>query len=367
MPGEIKKTEQEPIQLSAADQQVIAFAAKEEAEADRILAEALGKTPEGEGKTPEEEAAEQAATVKAEADKEAEAKKGEKEAVVPDDNKGLNPKTDEDLLAELTVENAKKRISAAQSKMHETNKELNNLKNTSTEEATRLAKENADLRLLIEQASTTPEADKAKAEQLPDATVETDGEIEKGIEAIKAEYPEIGEPMIQLLKRQQTQNKILTDKLNGIEDREIKREAVAKETADNAHLTAVADAHPDYMEIANEPLLDEWIGSLPVMERIGAQAIRKGGETNDVIELLTTFKKENGYTLPDKENEKTPADSKIEKAKKMSTPSFKKAKEVNMVNKKVKFTQEEISKWTEKEWAANEHLVDAALADHAVV
>jgi hypothetical protein len=359
MPGEIKKTEPEQIQLSAADQQVIDFAAKEEAEADRILAEALGK-----GKPPEDEdEAAKAAAVEEVLAKEAE--KGEKEEIVPDDNKGLNPKTDEDLLAELTVENAKKRISAAQNKMHETNKELNNLKNTSTEEATRLAKENAELRLMIEQASTTPEADKAKAEQVPDATVETDGEIEKGIEAIKAEYPEIGEPMIQLLKRQQTQNKILTDKLNGIEDREIKREAVAKETADNAHLTAVADAHPDYLEIANEPLLDEWIGNLPVMERIGAQAIRKGGETNDVIELLTTFKKENGYTLPDKTPEKEIVDSKLAKAKKMATPSFKKAKEVNMVNKKVQFTQEEISKWSEKEWAANEHLVDAALAQGA--
>jgi hypothetical protein len=359
MPGEIKKTEQETVQLSAADQQVIDYAAKEEAEADRILEEAFGqgKPPEGEDKPEEAKEA-----VKAEKE---EPKKAEKEGEGTDENKGLNPKTDEELLAELTVENAKKRISAAQSKMHETNKELNTLKNSSTEEATRLAKENAELRLLIEQASTTPEADRAKAEQTPDATVQADGEIEKSIEAIKAEYPEIGEPMIQLLNRQQAQNKILTDKLNGIEDREVKREAAAKETADNAHLTAVADAHPDYLEIANEPLLDEWIGKLPVMERIGARAIRKGGETNDVIELLTTFKKENGYTLPDKEPEKTPADSKIEKAKKMSTPSFKKAKEVNMVNKKVKFTQEEISKWTEKEWAANEHLVDAALAEGA--
>ncbi len=356
MPGEKgDKTAEEPqLNLSAADKEVLDYSAKEEAEADRIFAEANGLTPEGEEKKPEGE----------EDPKEKEAQKPEvkKADGEVDDTKGLNPKPgDEDLLADLTVENAKKRISAAQTKMHESNKNAN----TSSEEATRLTKENADLKALIEEAATKTTED-TTTEKKTVAPQETDDEVEKSIEAIKAEYPEIGEPMIQLLRRQQTQNKVLTEKLDGIEVREQKREADAKTLADNQHLTAISDAHPDFREISNEPLLDEWIESLPAMEKVGAKSIRKDGATSEVIELLTTFKKANGYLPPDGEVKK-PVNSKVEKAKKMSTPSFKKAKTVDMSDKKVKFTQEQISKWTEKEWLENEAAVDEALAEGLVV
>jgi NADH:ubiquinone oxidoreductase subunit E len=354
MPGEKdnKTAEEAQLNLSVADKEVLDYSAKEEAEADRIFNEANGITPEGEEKKP---GAEEEEVKKVEKQ---EAKKPEGEV---DDTKGLNPKPgDEDLLADLTVENAKKRISAAQSKMHESNKNAN----TSSEEATRLAKENADLKALIEQAATKTE--ETAPEQKAVAPQETDDEVEKSIEAIKAEYPEIGGPMIELLRRQQNQNKVLTEKLDGIEVREQKREADAKTLADNTHLTAISDAHPDFREISNEPLLDEWINSLPTMEKVGAQAIRKDGATDAVIELLTSFKKANGYLPPD-EVTKKPVNSKVEKAKKMSTPSFKKAKEVDVSDRKIKFTQDQISKWTEQEWADNEAAVDAALAEGLVV
>ena len=351
MPGEKKKDETQPeVNLNQADREVLSYAAAEEAEADRILVEAMGQGPE-------EPAKEE--PVKPEAKVE-EPKKVE---VTPEE-KGLNPKTDDDLLADLTVDNAKKRISAAQNKMHESNK----MAKTATEEAARVVKENADLKVLIEQAATqepATTADTPAAETK--APVETDDEVEKSLETLRQEYPEIAEPMVKLLHKQQTQNKILTDKLNGIESREQKRDADAKELADNAHLNAISTAHPDFREISGEPLLDEWINSLPVMEKIGAQAIRKDGNTGDVIELLTTFKKANGYTLPDPETPEDKVDSKLEKAKKMTNPSFKKAKKVNITDKKVKFTQAEIAGWTEKEWTENEAAVDAALAEGLVV
>jgi hypothetical protein len=359
MPGEIKKDEQKQpeVNLSAADREVIDFAAKEEAEADRILAEALGQAPKKKDEPQEPVKEPEKIEVK-----EPENKPEPKEPL--DDNKGLNPKVDEDLLADLTVDNAKKRISAAQAKMHESNK----MAKTATEEATNLVKENADLRALVEQAATQEPA-KAPEGTAPEptATVESDEEVEKSLETLRQEYPEIAEPMVKLLHKQQTQNKILTDKLNGIESREQKRDADAKQVADNAHLTAISTAHPDFREISAEPLLDEWINALPVMEKIGAQAIRKDGDTNDVIELLTTFKKANGYVLPDPTPEADKVDSKLEKAKKMATPSLRKAKEVNITDKKVKFTQDEISKWSEAEWAANEAAVDEALKEGLVV
>ena len=360
MAGQNKEAPQaEPVQLNDADREVLSYAAAEEAEADRIFNEMNGITPAEEPKeVPKEVPKEEP---KAEVVKEVPKAKEE----VVDDTKGLNPSADDDLLADLTVENAKKRISAAQTKMHESNKAAK----TTSEEAARLVKENADLKALIEQAATTPEPAAPVAKEV-EAPQESDTEIEANIEAIKAEYPEIGGPMIELLRRQQTQNKILTDKLNGIEVREEKRVADAEAVANNAHLSAIHDAHPDYKEISVEPLFDEWIDGLPAMERIGAQAIRKDGDTKDVISLLTTFKKANGYIAPDPvEDEPTPGkvDSKLDKARKMTTPSFKKAKEVNIADKKIKFTQAQIAAWTEQEWAENEAAVDAAMAEGLVV
>ncbi len=366
MPGEQKKTEEpkevEP-QLSAADKEVLDYAAAEEAEADRIFNEMNGIKPD-ETKEPVKEEPKVAVKEEPKVEVKEPVVEVPKEAVKPDETKGLNPGTDDDLAAGLTVENAKKRISAAQNKMHESNK----MAKTSTEEATRLVKENADLKALIEQAATTPE--EKPPEKKVEKPTETDDEIEANIEAIKTEYPEIGAPMLELLRRQQTQNKYLTDKLDSIEVREQKREADAKTLADNTHLSAIHKAHPDYKEISVEPLFDEWIDGLPAIERVGAQAIRKDGDTSDVIDLLTTFKKANGYTAPDVvEEEPKPAtvDSKLDKARKMATPSFKKTKEVNIADKKVKFTQSQIAGWTEKEWAENEAAVDAAMAEGLVV
>jgi hypothetical protein len=352
--GKEKNTEQAIPQVDTINQDIVDFAAKEEAEADRIFWEHQGL--QADGKTPlDEEAPAKDPPVKDDPKK----VEGEPlvEVIKKEDEKGLPG--EEDLTVDLTVENADKRITSAQKKMHDSNKRA---KDAETNEA-KLAKENDDLRKLIDQKTTTAEVGDpiTKEGELPKQTEE---EVDEDLENLRKEYPEIAEPMIKMMQKQQAANEVLQERLDKQEEREKKREDAVKVTEDNAHYQAISDVHPDFTEISGEPLLDDWIEGLPAIERMGATAIRKDGTTKDVIELLTTFKKANGYKLPaDGEKKDNPkAKSKIAKAKSLATPTFNKSKETNLEDNQIRFTREQIKGWTEQEWKENESAVDEAMA-----
>ncbi|GAG49334.1 unnamed protein product, partial [marine sediment metagenome] len=232
---------------------------------------------------------------------------------------------------DLTVENADKRISSAQKKMHESNKSAKD----ALTETDRLRKENEDLRKIMDAKVTESPKDPAKTD--PVVPEQTDAEVDADLETLRKEYPEIAEPIIKMMHKQQSENQALKERLDKQDERNTQSDKDAKVTQENAHYNAIAEVHPDFNEISQEPLLDDWIEGLDSIERAGAESIRNGGKTKDVIALLTKFKKANGYKVPgeEKPNPKDKTDSKLDKAKKHQTPQFNKAKEVNTEDKQI--------------------------------
>jgi regulator of replication initiation timing len=367
MAEEKTKTEEVIPMIDTANKEILDFSKKEDAEADRIFYEANGL--QADGVTPLDEEP-KAPPEKPEDGKPPEAK--EKTEEKPEDGKppekGIpskeakeeksEPKNDDDFTKDLTVENATKRISAAQNAMHTSNKTAKD----AVEEQNKLQKENDDLRKIIDE-NTTKSPEKPEDGKPPEVKEKTEDEVETDLEKLRVEYPEIAEPMIKMMQKQKAENQILIDRIDKQDERETKREADVKVTKETKHYNDISEVHKDFYEITQEPLLDEWIESLPAIEKAGATAIRKGGSTEDVISLLTIFKKANGYTAPTEEVKKTPTDkdSKLDKAKKAVTPQFNKSKDINTQDKQTLFTQEQIKNWSEKEWKENESAVDAAM------
>ncbi len=347
MPGE-KKAEEETktAVLDEANQEVADYVNSEEAEADRLFAE-MNKDPNTEEpKKKETEAKKEAAP---------EAKKEE-------------PKKEEaeDLTKDLTVENAEKRITATQKAMHTSNERAS----TAEKENARLKEENEALAKKLEEKPVglpAQEGDTNKAEEKPAAS---EDELQKSLDELKAEYPEIAAPMLKMMAKQEAENKTLKDRLDAQDKKEIDREQKAAEDDKNSHVNAIAEVHSDYNEVSAEPLFNDWIQGLPTMERIGAEAVRKDGSAKDVIELLTSFKKANGYKLPGETTEKTTqkskSDSKLDKAKGLATPTFNKTKDVNIQDKKIKFTQEQIHNMSPAEFEKMEPEIDKALQEGLV-
>lgn len=346
-----KKTEEVVPMIDTANKEVLDFAKAEDAEADRIFYEAQGLQADGKTPLEEEPVKEEKPEAKPEAKPEETLEEKPKEA----------PAEDGDLTKDLTVENADKRISSAQKKMHDSNKTAKDAVAT----ADQLQKENEDLRKLVdEKATATPDEPVKKEVITPD---QTDAEVDIDLENLRKEYPEIAEPMIKMLQKNNAENKALKDRIDQQDERNKKADDVAKVTKEDAHYNSIAEVHPDFNEISQEPLLDDWIDGLDPVEKAGAKAIQAGGETGDVIALLTKFKKANGYKVPGEgEEKKTPPNTKLEKAKKHVTPQFNKAKEVNTETNQIKFTQEQMHNWTEQEWADNEAAVDEALKNGQV-
>ncbi len=373
MPGEkkVEETKAEEVVLNEADREVLDYAKQEEAEADRILAEATGQTVEkkeddkkagGDPENSEKNAEKKPGEEKKEPGKAEAQETGLNTEEKKDDKKTEDP---EDLTKDLTVENAQNRIGAAQRKMHEETKRAN----TAAKEITRLQTEAEDLKALIDKRVTEEPGDSKEATKEPEKkeVVQTDSEVEESLQALEDEYPEIAKPMKEMLLNQRKEVQVLKDKIEVMDKKEADKEKAAVATAESEHKDKIAAAHSDYVEVSQDPLFDEWINGLPAIEKAGAQLIRQNGTTQEVIELLTSYKKANGYELPDtKEPEEKPGakkvDSKLEEARKHSNPSFKKAKDVNMQDKQIKFTQEEINKWSDKEWNEREAEVDDALS-----
>lgn len=56
------------------------------------------------------------------------------------------------------------------------------------------------------------------------------------------------------------------------------------------HYAAIADAHEDFMEVAESPKFKEWLESMPDDQRLEKEAVIQGGTAGKVIKLLNEYK-----------------------------------------------------------------------------
>jgi hypothetical protein len=362
-----EKAEQE-LPPHAAGREVLSYVQRLEKEADEDFAAVHGIDPEKE-KIDDDKKGVEGSEKKAEGeepekvvDKEPEDKQPEgKDKVAEGDGKVAEG--DDDLTKGLSTENAQKRISSAQSKMHDSNARAT----TAEGERDRLKEQNEALQKKLD---TVPEAQAAaepgkEPEKKVASKADEEDDLKASMEELNQEYPEIAKPMLKMMARQEIENKKLSDQVATLVEKEETRTAEAVTVKENTHVKAISDAHKDYKEISEEPLLDDWIESLPAIERAGARAIKKAGSSTEVIELLTSFKKANGYELPADSKEDIPAkksNSKIEKAKAKANPSFNKSKDVNIQDGQVEFTRQEIDAMSPAEFAEKEPAIDLAMS-----
>ena len=62
------------------------------------------------------------------------------------------------------------------------------------------------------------------------------------------------------------------------------------DTKAKAHFEAIADKHPDFMEIADSPEFKTYLDSMPEGEKEKAQKIVEGGTSREINNLLSAFK-----------------------------------------------------------------------------
>lgn len=68
----------------------------------------------------------------------------------------------------------------------------------------------------------------------------------------------------------------------------------AQDAQVTAHFKAIGDAHSDYKTLIDSGNVDDWIKAMPSYLRPAASRVLDEGTADEVIELLTQYKKENG-------------------------------------------------------------------------
>lgn len=140
-------------------------------------------------------------------------------------------------------------------------------------------------------------------EERQQALSEAEGELEEFYQ----DYPSFKRP-IELAIDRRVDEKVKAA-LKPITDKEAERSKQEEEAADEAvreseeaHVRAIAEAHSDWDKIASSGDLDKWIEEQPAALKRGYKAIIADGDTAEVIDLFTSYKKAKGL-IEDKATE----------------------------------------------------------------
>jgi DNA repair exonuclease SbcCD ATPase subunit len=310
-----------------------------EAEADALFEKINGKLPETPETVAEELPADDAGTVEAKVEAEPD----------PEAGKEASPAAaDTDDLEGLSVENAAERIRNAQARMTRATMEAAEFRRTLSD----VQRSTKQLEAEVERLQAELKAAPAKS---PDSPGSTAGGMAT-LETLRTDYPEIMGPLISTLTE-------LRSELNGLKgtvttrderDTESRRQAAYRE-----HIAAIAAAHPDYQQVANSDEFNGWLDRQPDAYRIylfgdGIEGSkhRSGGTAAEVNRVLDQYKQSIGTAKRNGD------------AREAANPALRKTTRTNLGNNgRPTFTREQIAKMTPAEFAKNEKVIDAAMAE----
>lgn len=231
-------------------------------------------------------------------------------------------KTDKDGQSVDAVSLAEERMKNAQARMTK-----------ATQEAADTKRENTSLRQQLQELKDTM----TKAKQAQSNAV---------LEDLKKEYPDIANPLI--------------DKINALEEQisrsttDLKEDSMVREQ--EVHVQKIKEKHPDVDVIHDSEDFQGWL------ERQTAvwKRVAKEGTSDEVVELLDSYKKEMGMIEEPSETKK----EKVARAKAKAEPKLPKARQSQLkgVNKRI-WTRKEIGEMSMADFEKNEADIDKAYRD----
>ena len=188
--------------------------------------------------------------------------------------------------------------------------------------------------------------------------MKSDTKIERQKEEVNVDLSKIVEDYPELVKPLQSyvDARIATveQKVSQATDEVLKAQ---KEEADKKHFDAIGAEHPDWKAVSESEDFSLWLGRQSRMWQTAASE----GDSKDVIELLSRYKKSLGIDSKTVSKEEL-----VEKAKQNVEPSLSKARKQNVSGSKKIWTAKEIGRLSDKEYAKHEKDIDLAYTEGRV-
>lgn len=174
---------------------------------------------------------------------------------------------------------------------------------------------------ILKELNLTPEQEKALKdyEEEFDLVSQMEGlKRDKALEKLRAEFAKEIEVRDQKILSQ------LDEKFKPAAEFITKSEKERDEEAKLIHFQMLEEAHPDYKEYVKNGSMTKWIETLPSYMREAAKNTYQKGKAEDVIELISDFKKANNIAvITQPSNVVNMNDKKQEKLKALSVPTGK--------------------------------------------
>lgn len=116
------------------------------------------------------------------------------------------------------------------------------------------------------------------------------------LEAFIKEFPELERPIRQLI--QQEVSTSVEQVLGQVDQRYAPVVQAVQQVSSSAHERAIAEAHPDYRDLATSGVVLRWIENQPPYIAESLRRVYDGGTTADVIDMLHRFKRATGFAAP---------------------------------------------------------------------
>jgi hypothetical protein len=176
-------------------------------------------------------------------------------------------------------------------------------------------------------------------------------EVNVDLAEIVKDYPEIVKPLQQYVDARIAS---VDQRVNQATEEVLKSQ---RDEADKKHYGAIADVHPDWKSTSDSEDFTLWLGRQSRMWQSAASE----GDAQDVVSLLSKYKKDLGLTPKSVSKAEM-----VEKAKQNVEPTLSKARKQNIGSAKRIWSAQEIGRLSDKDFRKQEADIDQAYRDGRV-
>jgi len=170
---------------------------------------------------------------------------------------------------------------------------------------------------LEELQGKTDVAEQLKEAQAIDAETGKTDEVDKLLSDLRDTDPELAEIFDKRDMSHREQIRALEGKIEGltktITDKLAPFESSMEDMAEDSHFKAITDAHSDFDQIIDSGELERFVNTVPSFMRGEYQRVFANGTSQEVIDLVQSYKDIKGIATPSSETGKVPSKEEAEK------------------------------------------------------
>ena len=166
-----------------------------------------------------------------------------------------------------------------------------------------------------EEAAESPETE--AIEQAAEAVQSGEMSVDEALKSLSADFGDDFGKMLNVLitaKAKEAAGQVADEKFSQVDKKVGSLASGLQAKAQQDHYETIAEAHPDFAEVANGPDMQVYVDSLPEDQKAQAQQVIKSGTARQIVKLLSAVKQHSAANEPKPEDHEVPDEGAMDAA-----------------------------------------------------